>query len=136
MVKAAEADVVGGAVAGNDPVSAFNQVAFQFGQFLADVAGALFEQRNHLVGHGAALVAVFLDFEPFGEEGFEFVGAAVAYETFVYEAFNAFAHLLVGNVHAEAEFGEVFEERVAPCGTLALGVGGVGGRGYGAGVNR
>ncbi len=73
MVKTAEAYVVGGAVAGNDPVRAFHQIAFELGEFAADIAAAFLDHGDDLVSYLAALVAVVFHFKPFGEEGFQLV---------------------------------------------------------------
>jgi len=126
----------GGAVAGDNPLRAGHDVALELKQRVAGVAGAGLAQRHELLVHfhgGAGAVAVV---EPLLCQSLHVGVAAIAGEHLLHQGGYAVAYLLGGDVHAQTELGEVLEERVGPCGTVALLVGGIGGRGYRAGVDR
>lgn len=136
VVETAETDVVGCAVAGDNPLRALHDEVLQDHYAVAYVAAACLAERNdgfeYLAGGFCAVAVV----EPFPGLLFDFCGAAVAGEGLLHEAFEAELHLLVGDGHAQTELGEVLEERVGPCGAVTAEVGGVGGGGHGAGVDR
>ena len=101
-------------------------------KLLADVAAACLAQRYDFVGYLAGCLRVVGCVEPLLCESFHFGGALVAAEHVGKELGHAVAEFLGSYAHAEAEFCEVLEERVAPCGTVACGILGVRSRGYGA----
>ena len=129
MVQTAEADVVSGTVAGDNPLRACYQEAFVLEYCLADVATACFAQGHEFICHLAGYCCTVTVVEPLLSECLDFVGALAAAEGSLHQVVYALVHFFGGNGHAEAEFSKVFEERVAPCRTVAGGVGGIGSRG-------
>ena len=135
MVETAEAYVVCGAVTGDDPLRTLGDVLLDGEQTLAYVAAASLAERNNLgsnlLGHGD-IVAVL---EPLGGQSLDGVRAGGALESLLHVVGYAGLELLVSERHTETELGEILEQRVCPCHTFALGVLGVGGRGYGTRVD-
>ncbi len=131
MVKTAEADVVCGAVAGDNPLRACHEEALEFKDALAYVASASLAERHELVGYLAGDAGAVAAFKPLGGESLDFFAAVGAGRGLRHKVGKTLAHLFRGNLHAETEFGEVLEERVGPCRTVACGVGRVRSRGHG-----
>jgi len=122
VVEAAESDIVTPAVTAEDPLALLDKAVTEFEELLADVATALLHQRDELVGDFLGLEGVLAVLNPLGEEGLDFVAAAVAGEAFLHNALHAVAHLAGGGGHTEAELGVVLKERVGPGGTVAAAV--------------
>ena len=136
VVETAETDVVCCAVTGDDTLRAGDQIALEFEDALADVASAGLAERHELVGDLAGDAGAVAVVEPLLCERLDFVRALVAAESGGHQVGKTVLKLLGGDLHAEAEFGEVLEERVGPCGTVAFGVGGVRCRGHRTRVDR
>ena len=109
-VQTAEAYVVGGAVTGDNPLRACGDEAFELDDFAAGVASASLAQGYNLVGDFACGGGVVGCIEPLLSQGFDLVGAFGTFQGFVHKVGYALTHFLGGDVHAEAEFGEVLEE--------------------------
>ena len=136
VVKAAEADVVGSAVAGDNPLRTCCDVAFQFNDALAGVATTGFAKRYELVGYLTGHACIVAVVEPLTGESLDFVRTFVAAESGGHKVGQTSADFFGGNLHAQTEFGEVLEERISPCGTVAGSVCRVRCRGNGTGVDR
>ena len=136
MVETAEADVVSGAVAGDDPLTAGGEEVAQLDDVAADVAAACLAQGQQFGGDFACCGGVLAVFEPLAAEGLHLVGAAGAALHLVHQVCKTVTELVGADLHAQAEFGEVLEQGVCPCGAVAVGIGGIGRGGHRAGVDR
>ncbi len=127
MVETAEADVICGTVAGDDPLRTVGDVLLDGEDALAYVTSASLAERYDLLGYflgGGNVVAVV---EPLLGESLDVRAALVTLESGLHVGGYAHLELLVCDAHAETKLCEVLEERVGPCHTFALGVLGVGG---------
>jgi len=133
MSTAAEADVVGPAVAAEDPDGLLAEilgVLQDLARERAGLAGAAFHDavlESGLVSFGSLVVglAVVHRVEPLLSGGLE-VGVGVAdSEELLREVGQTHADGLLAKIHAEAVLGVVFKEGVGPCGAAAFLVGAV-----------
>ena len=130
MVKTAETYVVSGAVAGDDPLRAFHDEVLESHDAVADLAAASLAEGYEGLEHFACGLGVVAVVEPFACLLLDGVGACGALCGALHKVGKTELHLLVGDTHTQTELGEVLEQGVCPCGTVAAEVGGVGGRGH------
>ena len=84
--------------------------AFELDNFAAGVASAGLAQGHNLVSDFACGSGVVGCIEPLLSKCFDLIGALGAFQSFVHQVGYALTDFLGGDVHAKAEFGEVFEE--------------------------
>ena len=123
VVQATVADVVGSAVATDDPLAAFYQIVGQFGQFCAVRATSSlsgFDEREQLAGGSLAGIGIVHAVNPFLSSSLEVGRRAFGSDGFFQDGFDAGTHLLVGQGHTHAVFAEVLEQGVRPSRTLSL----------------
>ena len=144
MVDAAEADVVSPAVAAHDPHTALHEVVGQLLQFRCggfghgcDALGLRPAAQLLLqVGHplplfvDAGLIALISLQQPIQEGLGQVISQAPQ------QLLGPAAALVEGHAKAEAEFGVVFKQGIAPGGAAALGIGAPGGGGQVAAIDR
>ena len=135
VVQTAESDVVGPAVAADDPDRLFDQVVFQFEDLLADRAVAGFHHRDQAFGDLFAFGRVLAVVDPFGHYAFQFgrAGRSV-FDRFAHQDAKALALFGDARQDPESEFGVVLEQRVSPGRPETFVVGAVRGRRCGASV--
>ena len=140
MVETAVTDVVRGTVATDDPLAALDEVLGQALQLLAYGAiGLLDAAIDHdlkLRSQLLRLIGIEHVVDPCLHQLFGFSRSVFVLDSLLEELNYALTHLLVGQLHAEAELAEVLEEGVGPSRTAAHVVLRVGRGGDGAGVDR
>ena len=132
MVETAEAYIICGTVAGDNPLAAFHYEVLQVYNAFAYVASARFAEGYDGFVDLAGGNGAFAVLKPFGCLLFDFLAAVFAALCAGHQVGEAQLHLFVGDGHAEAEFCEILEEGVCPCGAVAAEIGGVRGRRHGA----
>ncbi len=91
MVESAVTDVVGPAVATEDPLAAGRDEVLVVKEFLAVRAVGVLHQRNDLVGHLACDLTVLLVLKPLPEQSLYFLRALVAVESCGHEVGDCLA---------------------------------------------
>ncbi len=110
MVETAEADVVCGTVAGDNPLRAGGDEALELDDGLADIAAAGFAEGHELVGNLTGNACAVGSVEPLLSQSLHLVGALATFEHLLEEVGEAVAKLFGTELHAEAKFSEVLEE--------------------------
>ena len=130
MIQPAKADIVGPAIAAQDPVGLFAEELLVMQKLLGAGIQALGKDINEGIGSGEVRFAVLQRGKVIFQHLFFVRGLDIADEGFGFP-YQALAHGILRQVHAVAVFGVILEEGIGPGRTLALlilGIGDAGGR--------
>ena len=137
VVDTAETDVVAPAVAADNPLRLLHQPVLHLQDILAVIAAAGLHHRDEARRDLGRFGRRTARGDPLLHDALQLVGAfRTVGNSLLHPGLDAVAEFLDAEVHTQAEFGVVLEERVRPCRALALVVGAVRGRRCRARIDR
>ena len=116
MVEAAETDIVGSTVTGDNPLRTCHDEALELDYGLAGIATASLAEGNKLVVHLAGNACAVGSGEPLLGKLLDFVGAHRAFGSLLHKHGKTLTDFFGSDLHAEAKFCEVLEQRVGYAG--------------------